>query len=95
LDPVRLEETVAAQRSRQKVDFAEYRSQVADLAVAAKKARRACELAESWWRQHPSADSLAEAKAGQQARSAAVEALREFLLHDAQLIGDVQRRYGR
>jgi hypothetical protein len=94
LNVERLEDRVAAERSRAKVDFDAYRDQVEDLALAAKKARRNAELAESWRRQHPGVDSLADARRAQQARSAAEEALRELLLHDEQLIADVQRRYG-
>lgn len=91
----RLEDRVAAEGSRAKVDFDAYRDQVEALALAAKQARRNAELAESWWRQHPGADSLADARRAQQTRSAAEEALRELLLHDEQLTADVQRRYGR
>ena len=95
LNVERLEDRILAERSRAKVDFDAYRDRVEALALAAKKARRNAELAESWWRQHPGADNLADARRAQQARSAAEEALRELLLHDEQLIADVQRRYGR
>jgi nicotinic acid mononucleotide adenylyltransferase len=95
LDPVRLEETVAAERSREKRDFAEYRDRVEMLALASRRSRRAAEVAEWAWRRNPNSDTLAEAKAAQQACKAAVEALREICLDDEQMISDVQRRYGR
>jgi hypothetical protein len=95
IDADRLEDRVVAERSRRKADFDAYRDEVECAALAAKKARRNAELAESWWRQHPGADSLADARRAQHARSAAEEALRELLLHDEQLIADVQHRYGR
>jgi hypothetical protein len=95
VDPDRLEDRLAAERSREKADFDQYRDRVETLALASKKARRACELAEWAWRQRPNSDTLAEAKAAQQARNASDEALREELLHDESLIAAVQRKYGR
>jgi hypothetical protein len=90
-----LEETAAADRSRTKRDFAAYRDQLETLALAAKKSRRAAEVAESWWRQHPTQDNLEAAKAAQASRKAAVDAPREICLDDEQMIDDVYRRYGR
>jgi hypothetical protein len=95
LDPQRLDERLAAERSREKRDFAEYRDQVETLAFAAKRCRRSAALAESWWRQHPGSNTLADAQAAQQAKRAAVEALREICLDDEQMISDVYRKYGR
>lgn len=40
-------------------------------------------------------NTLADAQAAQQAKRAAVEALREICLDDEQMISDVYRRYGR
>jgi hypothetical protein len=54
---------------------------VKDLAVAI-KARRACELAEWDWRRNPGGDTLAAARAAQQARYKAEAELREACLHD-------------
>jgi hypothetical protein len=95
LSAQRLDETLAAERDREKADFSEYRDQVEMLALAAKKARRAAELDEAAWRRNPTQDNLQHAKAAQQARKAADETLREFLLWDEQLISAVQNRYGR
>jgi hypothetical protein len=94
VDPLRLDEGAAALRSRAKAEDAAHLEQVEAAAFAAKKARRACELAEWWWRRSPNSETLAKARAAQQARSAAETELRELLLNDEQLIADVQRRYG-
>ena len=45
LDALRLEEGLAAQRSREKAEFSAYRSSVEAAALAARKARRATEVA--------------------------------------------------
>jgi hypothetical protein len=95
LDSRRLDETVAAARSRAKADFAAYRDQVEEAAFAAKKARRACELDEAAWRRSPTQDNLQRAKAAQQARKAAQEALREVCNFDEEMITSVKLRYGR
>jgi hypothetical protein len=96
LDPQRLEETAAAERDRAKREFSEYRDRVGDLALAAKRTRRAAELAEWAWRRNPGfGGTLAEAKRAKQARRAADEALREELLFDEALIAQVQLKYGR
>jgi hypothetical protein len=95
VDPDRLEDRLAAERSREKADFDHYRDRVETLALASKKARRAAELAEWAWRRNPCADILAAAKAAQYARKAADEALREELIFDEKLISAVQNRYGR
>jgi hypothetical protein len=95
VDPDRLEDRLAAERSRDKADFDQYRGQVETLALASKKARRACELDEAAWRRNSNSDTLQRAKASQQARRAADEALREELLYDEKLIAAVQNRYGR
>jgi hypothetical protein len=92
---MRLEDRVAALRSRQKVDNDAHIEHVKSLAFVAKKARRACELAEWDWRQKPNADTLAAAMAAQHVRSAAEAELREICLHDEQLISDVKQRWGR
>ncbi len=95
VDPQRLEDRVAAEKSQAKINNANDVQRVKDLAIAAKKARRACELAEFDWRRKPNADTLAAAMAAQKVRSAAEAELREICLNDEQLIADVKRRYGR
>jgi hypothetical protein len=95
LNPDRLEETAAAERSRAKREFSEYRDRVENMALAAKCTRRAAELAEWAWRRNPGSDTLVEAKEAQAARKAAREALAEELLFDEDLIAQVKRKYGR
>ena len=85
VDPVRLEDGAAAVKSRARVNDAAAVERVRDLAYAAKKARR-CELAEFDWRRNPSRDTLAAARAAQQARNEAEAELREACLNDEQLI---------
>lgn len=82
-------------KSRQKVDNDAHIEHVKSLAIAAKKARRACELAEFDWRQKPNADTLAATMAAQKVWSTAEAELREICLHDEQLIADVKRRTAR
>lgn len=95
VDPVRLEDRVAVLKSRQKDNDAAHIQLVKDLALATKKARRACELAEWDWRESPNADTLAAARAAQGARSAAETELREACLNDEQLVAEVTRWAGR
>jgi hypothetical protein len=78
-DPWRSEEGAAALRSRQKVEEAAHFEQVEAVAIAATKARRACELAEFDRRRNPNADTLAAAMAAQKVRNAADAELRELL----------------
>ena len=80
--------------SRAKINGDDHIQQVEAVAIAAKKARRACELAEWDWRRNPNADTLAAVRAAQEARNHAVAELREICLHDEDLIADVQRRFG-
>jgi hypothetical protein len=94
-DPERLDDRVAALQSRQKINDAAAVQRVEDLAIAARKVRRSCELAEWDWRRNPNADTLAAARAAQAARSAAEAELREACLNDEQLVADVKRRFGR
>jgi hypothetical protein len=68
---------------------------VKDLAVAAKKARRRCELAEWDWRRDPGVDTLAAARAAQEVRSTAEAELREACLNDEDLIAALTRQVGR
>jgi hypothetical protein len=95
VDPVRLEDRVAALESRAKANDAAHIQLVKDFALAAKKARRACELAEWDWRHNPCGDTLVAARTAQAARSAAEAELREICLNDEQLVADVTRWAGR
>jgi hypothetical protein len=95
VDPERLELESGLAAGHAKRDFDAYPDQVETVAIAAKKARRQCELAEGHWRRNPGADTLAEAMAAQRHRNDAEAELRELLLHDEQLISAVKRRYGR
>jgi hypothetical protein len=95
VDPERLEDRVAAQTSRKKIDDAECVEHVRSLALAVKKARREAELCEFDWRLDPNSDSLHAARAAQQARTAAENELREQLLGDRDLFADVMRSVGR
>jgi hypothetical protein len=92
LDPMRLEESVAAQRSREKADFVEYRDRIEMLASAVRRARRVVELEEWAWRQRPTQNTLQAAKAAQQARKAAEDELLEACSHDRDLYRAVLRR---
>jgi hypothetical protein len=85
LDPERLDETLAAQQSRKKVDFAEYRDQVETLASVAKRARRLVATEEYAWRSRPTADNLRRAKDAQLARKRAEDELLEACMQDRDL----------
>jgi hypothetical protein len=85
LDPERLEERLAAQRSREKREFGEYRDEIETLASAVRKARRACELEEAQWRRSPNQDSLQRAKGAQLARKRAEDELLEAVDFDRDL----------
>jgi hypothetical protein len=91
---VRLEDRVAADKSREKADRIDAERHVATLAGTLKRARRECELAEFQWRRNPSADNLTAARAAQHARNAAEVELRELCLNDERLYADVQYRFG-
>jgi hypothetical protein len=95
LNVERLEDRVAAERSRRKFDDAEHIQKVRARATAVKRARRACQLAEADWRREPDSESLAEARRAQQARAAAEETLREICLFDQDLVSAVMRQVGR
>jgi hypothetical protein len=95
VDAVRLEDRVAALKSRAKINDAAHIQLVKDLALAAKKARRACELAEWDWRHNPCGDTLAASRAAQGVRGAAEAELREACLNDEQLVAEVTRWAGR
>jgi hypothetical protein len=85
LDPQRLDERLAAERSREKREFAEYRSEIETLASAARKARRQVETEEYSWRQRPTAENLQRAKDAQLGRKRAEDQLLESLLGDRDL----------
>jgi hypothetical protein len=91
LDPERLDETLAAQRAREKREFADYRDGIETLALAARKAKRLCELEEYAWRSRPNSDNLQRAKAAQIARKRAEDALLEAVNHDRELYRAVLR----
>jgi hypothetical protein len=95
VDPVRLEDRVAALKSRAKINDAAGVEHVRSLAIAVKKARRETELCEFDWRLNPNSDTLHAARAAQQARTAAENELREQLLGDQDLFADVMRSVGR
>jgi hypothetical protein len=95
VDPGRLEDHVAAQKSREKINNAARVQRVKDLAVAVRKARRETELCEFDWRLNPNSDTLHAARAAQQARTAAENELRDQLLGDQGLFADVMRSVGR
>jgi CHAD domain-containing protein len=91
VDPERLEDRVAAVRSRKEIDDAVDIEHVRSLATAVKRARRHCELAEMDWRWNPCNETLQAARQAQQARTAAENELREQLLGDQDLFSDVMR----
>jgi hypothetical protein len=95
VDPVRLEDRAAAEKSRTKINDSAAVEGVRALASAAKRARRNCELAEFHWRHNPCGGTLAAARAAQQARTAAENVLREQLLDDQDLFADVMWSVGR
>jgi hypothetical protein len=95
VDPERLEDRVAAQRSRKKINDAARVERVRSLAIAVKKTRREAELCEFDWRLNPNSDTLHAARAAQQARTAVENGLREQLLRDQALFADVMRSVGR
>jgi hypothetical protein len=85
LDAQRLAENVAAQRSRERIEDRDHIANVRALAAAARKARRASELAEAFRRQSPSQANLSHAQAAQRTRKAAEDALLEAVLYDREL----------
>jgi hypothetical protein len=95
VDPERLEDRVAAELSRRKSDDAQHIQKVRAAATAAKRAKRACQLAEGDWRREPNSDTLAETLAAQRARSEAEQALREACQFDDDLASAVMRQVGR
>jgi hypothetical protein len=95
VDSERLEDRLAAERSRRKIDDASGVEHVRHLAIAVKKARREAELCEFDWRLDPNSDTLYAARAAQQARTAAEKELRQQLLGDQDLFADVIRSVGR
>jgi hypothetical protein len=94
-DVERLEDQLAAKKSRAKVNSDAVIQRAKDLAVAARKARRACELDEADWRRNPSSDNLSRARNAQEVRQAAEEALRAICLDDQELISELTRWAGR
>jgi hypothetical protein len=68
-------ENVAAQRSRERIEDRDHIANVRALAAAARKARRASELAEAFRQQSPSQANLSHAQAAQRTRKAAEEDL--------------------
>jgi hypothetical protein len=95
VDPERLEDSVAAERSRKKIDDAARVEHVRSLAIGVKNARREAELCQFDWRLNPNNDTLHAARAAQHARTAAENELREQLLGDQDLFADVMRSVGR
>jgi hypothetical protein len=91
VDPLRLEEHLAAERSREKANFDAYQDRVRALARGVWRARRACELAEFDWRHSPGQDALRDAMAAQRARTDAEQMLRDELLGDDDLYVRVLR----
>jgi hypothetical protein len=85
LDAQRLAENVAARRSRERIEDRDHIANVRALAAAARKARRASELAEAFRRQSPSQANLSHAQAAQRTRKAAEDALLEAVLYDREV----------
>jgi hypothetical protein len=91
LDPVRLEERLAAEKAREKREFAEHRDRLEMLGAAVKKARRRCELEEWAWRRNPCSDTLQAAKSAQALRNSAYSELLEACLQDQDLASRLSR----
>jgi hypothetical protein len=85
LDAQRLAENVAAQRSRERIEDRDHIASVRALAAAARKARRASELAEAFRQQSPSQANLSHAQAAQGTRKAAEDALLEAVSYEREL----------
>jgi hypothetical protein len=95
LDSQRLDEQVAAQHDRDRRAFNKYRDRVELLALAARKSRRAAQLAETAWLRKPGPDTLQEAQTLRSAYKASQEALRAELNYDDDLVAAAQLKYGR
>jgi hypothetical protein len=85
VDPLRLEEGLAAAKSRQKADLRDHVASVRSLASTVQKARRATEVAEGVWRMNPSRANLSHAQAAQRSRKAAEDTLLEAVLYDREV----------
>jgi protein subunit release factor B len=92
VDPYRLEEQAAADRSRRKLDEKQDLDEVRAKATMVKRARRETELAEFRWRRQPNSQTLQEAQSAQRARTAVEAELLEALSFDKSLMRDVLRQ---
>jgi hypothetical protein len=92
LDPMRLQETAAAERSRQKVEHRDHIANVRAAASAAVKARRALSLAQQVWIQSQTDANHASAVRASAALKAAQEHLNELCLNDGAAIAAALRK---
>lgn len=93
VDPERLADSVAANRSRQRIDRQELFARLEEVALRAKRAASRVELEHWAWRRQEGPETLAALQAAQAARTAAREELMEACHYDEQLFADVVARY--
>jgi hypothetical protein len=82
----RLEDRAAALRSRRKADEKADIAHVKDLAIGAKRARRALEVAQGMWQLSPTPANRQAVTDAYAARSEAMAELREALANDDDLV---------
>jgi hypothetical protein len=82
----RLEETTAALRDRRRLDEKADVERVRDLAIAAKKARRAVEVATALWRMSATSANRQALTEAYVDRASAIAELREELCNDDDLV---------
>jgi hypothetical protein len=82
LDPLRLQEQLASQREREKLEHKQHLTDIRSAASAVVKARRALELATGFYKQKPTSDNLAVASAAKADLRAAQEQLLELCHQD-------------
>jgi hypothetical protein len=82
----RLEETTAALRDRRRLDEKADLERVRDLAIAAKKARRAVEVATALWRMSATSANRQDLTEAYADRASAMAELREALANDDDLV---------
>jgi hypothetical protein len=85
VDPLRLEEKLAAQRDREAIENREHIANVRSLVSSVRRARREVELCEGLWRMNPSQFNLQEAMQAQRAHNAAEEHLLAAVDYDKAL----------
>jgi hypothetical protein len=87
LDPMRLEEKVAAARERERIENREHIQAVRSAASAVVKAKRAYSVELSMLASNPTDANRRAAVAAKAGRDLATEQLRELCLHDQAVIG--------